>query len=154
MHAQSGNGWIDFNQIWHIASLGDIFEAAAKLVQGFGRGRGAKFRLSHWLYHWLLTLRIALPHTDTRDVCILFLFIFYFALTLLVGRQEGHLACKKMGGRWRWALVSLDGVAPSRMVGVSASVNLPLAHKVQKFASGTGSPGGPGKRAVKRLWWC
>jgi len=36
---------------------------------------------------------------------------------------------------------SPDGVAPSRMVGVSASVNLPLHHKVQKFSSGTGSPG-------------
>jgi len=37
-------------------------------------------------------------------------------------------------------VVSLDGVAPSRMVGVSVSVNLPLHHKVQKFSSGTGSP--------------
>jgi len=27
------------------------------------------------------------------------------------------------------------------MVGVSASVSLPLHHKVQKFSSGTGSPG-------------
>jgi len=27
------------------------------------------------------------------------------------------------------------------MVGVSASVNLPLHHEVQKFSSGTGSPG-------------
>jgi len=35
----------------------------------------------------------------------------------------------------------MDGVAPSRMVSVSASVNLPLHHKVQKFSSGTGSPG-------------
>ena len=35
------------------------------------------------------------------------------------------------GGWWRWALVCPDGVAPSRMVGVSASVNLPLHHKVQ-----------------------
>ena len=47
----------------------------------------------------------------------------------------------KMGGWWRWALVSPDGVAPSRMVCVSASVNLPLHHKVQKFSSGTGSSG-------------
>jgi len=47
----------------------------------------------------------------------------------------------KNGEWWRWALVSPDGVAPSRMVGVSASVNLPLHHKVQKFSSGTGSPG-------------
>jgi len=36
---------------------------------------------------------------------------------------------------WRWALVSPDGVVPSRMVGVSASVNLPLDHNVQKFFS-------------------
>jgi len=71
---------------------------------------------------------------------------------LLVGWQEGHPACKKYGGWWRWALVSLDGVAPSRMVSVSASVNLPLHHKVQKFSSGTGSPDGPGKRAIKWLW--
>jgi len=32
-----------------------------------------------------------------------------------------------------WAPVSPDGVAPSLMVGVSASVDLPLHHKVQKF---------------------
>ena len=51
-------------------------------------------------------------------------------LTLLVWWQEGNLACKK-GGWWRWALVSPDGLAPSQMVGVSASVNLPLHHKVQ-----------------------
>ena len=66
-----------------------------------------------------------------------------------VGRQEGHPACKRMGGWWRWAPVSPDWVAPSRMVGVSAFVNLPrssllaLAHL-----------GGHGKRTVKRLWWC
>jgi len=43
------------------------------------------------------------------------------------------------------------------MVGVSASVNLPLQHKVQKFSSGTSSlgymVGSPGKRTVKWLWW-
>jgi len=41
---------------------------------------------------------------------------------------------------------------PRWMVGVSASVNLPLHHEVQKFSSGTGLPGGRGKRAIKRLW--
>jgi len=45
-----------------------------------------------------------------------------------------------MGGWWGWALVSTDGVAPSPMVGVFASVNLFLHHKVQKFSSGTSSP--------------
>jgi len=39
-----------------------------------------------------------------------------------------------MGGWWRWALVSPDGVAPSQIVNVSASVNLPSHHKVQKLA--------------------
>ena len=58
---------------------------------------------------------------------------------------------KKYGGWWRWALVSPHGVAPSRMVSVSASVNLPLHHKVQKFSFGTSHPGGPRKWAVKRL---
>ena len=43
-------------------------------------------------------------------------------------------------GWWRLALVSPDGVAPIRMVSVSASVNLPLHHKVQKLSSGTGLP--------------
>jgi len=54
------------------------------------------------------------------------------------------------------ALVSLDGVAPSRMVGVSAPVNLPLHHKVQKFSSGTGSPGWSrkkGRKTVVVVWW-
>jgi len=70
------------------------------------------------------------------EVCL----VAYSALTLLVGQQEGHLAHKNMGGWWRWALVSPDGVAPSWMVSVSASVNslLALAHPV-----------GSGKRAVR-----
>jgi len=88
---------------------------------------------------------------------LMLVLVAFSALTLLVRRQEGHPACKKWGGRWRWALVSPDGVAPSRTVGVTASVNLPLHHKVQKFSSGTGSPGwspktgGPRKRAEKQL---
>jgi len=81
--------------------------------------------------------------------------VAFSALTLLVGRQEGHPACKNRGW-WRWALVSPDGVASSRMVGVSASVNLPLHHKVQKFSYGTGSPGWCRKRGRKTVvvWWC
>jgi len=59
---------------------------------------------------------------------------------------------KNMGGWWRWALVtSPDGVVPSQMVGVSASVNLPVHHKVQKFSSGTGSPGWSGKKGHKMV---
>jgi len=37
------------------------------------------------------------------------------------------------------------------MVGVSASVNLPLHHKVQMFSSGTGSPGWSRKKGCKTV---
>ena len=49
------------------------------------------------------------------------------------------------------ALVSPDGVAPSQMASVSASVNLPLHHKVQKFSSGTSSPGWSRKKGHKMV---
>jgi len=55
-----------------------------------------------------------------------------------------------MGGWW-CALVSPDGVMFSQMVSVSASVNLPLYHKVQKFSSGTGSPGWSRKKGRKMV---
>jgi len=60
-----------------------------------------------------------------------------------------------MGGWWSWALVSPDGVVPSRMVGVSASVGLPLHHKVQKFSSGTSLPEWSRKKGCKmHMVWC
>jgi len=46
-------------------------------------------------------------------------------------------------------MVSPDGVALSRIVCVSASVN--LHHKVQKFSSGTGSPGWSRKKDSKTV---
>ena len=58
-----------------------------------------------------------------------------------LGGRKGIWPVKKYEGWRRWALVSPDGVAPSRMVSVPASVNLPLHHKVQKFSSGTSSHG-------------
>jgi len=60
---------------------------------------------------------------------------------LLVGQQEEHPACKKYGGVVEVGTGSPDGVVPSRMVSMSAFVNLSLHHKVQKFSSGTGSSG-------------
>jgi len=77
--------------------------------------------------------------------------VAFIALTLLIGRQEGHPARKKIWGMVEVGTVSPDGVAPSRMVSVSASVNLPLHHKVQKFSSGTGSPGWSWKKGRKTV---
>ena len=48
-------------------------------------------------------------------------------------------------------MVSWDGVAPSWMVGVSASDNLFLHHKVQTFSAGTGSPGWSQKNGCKTV---
>ena len=56
-----------------------------------------------------------------------------------------------MEGWWRLVPVGLDVVAPSRMIGVSASVSHPLQHKVQKFYSGTGSPGRSRKNSSKTV---
>jgi len=60
----------------------------------------------------------------------------------------------KNGGGWRWALVSPDGVVPSQMVCVSASVDLSLRHNVRRFSSGTGSPGWSRKKGRKTVVWC
>jgi len=55
-------------------------------------------------------------------------------------------------GWWRWAQVGLDGVAPSRMAGVSASVSLPLHHKRTSILDLLTRV--VRKRAVKQLWLC
>jgi len=65
--------------------------------------------------------------------------------------QEGHPACKNMGGDGgggHW-LVQMEW----RTAGwsVSASVNLALHHKVQKFSSVTGSPGWSRKKGRKTV---
>jgi len=54
-----------------------------------------------------------------------------------------------IGGHW--LVWTLDRVAPSRMVCVFASVNLPLHHKVQKFSSGTGWLGWSRKKGHKTV---
>jgi len=52
-------------------------------------------------------------------------------------------------------VVSPGGVALSRIVGVSASVNLSMQQQVQKFSSGTGSPGWSRKKGRKTVVvWC
>jgi len=82
----------------------------------------------------------------------------FSALTLLVGHQEGHPAGKKWGWWWWWALVSPDGLAPSRMT--SACVCLywsSLAPQSRCSLLAPAHPGVPGKRAcitvVVVVWW-
>jgi len=100
--------------------------------------------------HCSLNLACLVPTLFSSATC--WKKVAFSASTLLVGRQEGHLAGKNRAADGRWALVSPDGVAPSRMVGVSASVNLPLHHKSISSLLAPAHPGCPGKRAVKWLW--
>jgi len=116
-----------------------------------------KARFSHLLRHpaWKRrghSLVSALHKYVTYLLTFTHLLPAFSALTLLVGRQEGHPARKKWGdgGGGHW-LVSPAGVAPSRMVSVSVSVNLPLHHKIQKFSSGTGSHGWSRKKGRKTV---
>jgi len=73
-----------------------------------------------------------------------------------LGSRKGIRPIKNMGGGWRWALVSPDGVVPSRMVSVSVSVNLPLHDKVQTFSSDTCSPWWSWRKGRKTVLvcWC
>jgi len=50
-------------------------------------------------------------------------------LTLLVGRQEGHPACKKLGGYGCWGAVSSVGVASTQTISASASIKFPCSTK-------------------------
>jgi len=87
------------------------------------------------------------------------LFVCHFQISLLpsvlwhcwFGGRKGIRPVKN-GGWWRWALVSPDGVVPSQMVGVSASVNLPSHHNSRSSLLAPAHLGDP-RRAVKWLWW-
>jgi len=79
--------------------------------------------------------------------------VAFSALTLLVGRQEGHPICAKMGdGGGRHWLVRME----SRAAGWSVCLPLLILPCTIKSRSSLLAPahlGGPGKRPVKQFWW-
>ena len=56
---------------------------------------------------FLLSLQFQMPNTVVKDFLVVLSvdMIAFTALTLLVGRQEGHPVCKKLSG---WVLVWLS----------------------------------------------
>ena len=82
--------------------------------------------------------------------------IAFSALTLLVGRQEGHPACKKLSGGVL-VVICLERSADSHMVQL-----MPLPLTVSCFSKiqigftflVPAHPGSPGQRAVKRVCEC
>ena len=78
--------------------------------------------------------------------------VAFSALTLLVGQQEGHPACKKWedGGGGHW-LVRMEW-RPARWAVCLPLLIFPYTMKSRSSLLAPAHPGGPGKRAVKRLW--
>ena len=73
-------------------------------------------------------------------------------MTLLVGQQEGHPACKKLGdgegGHW---LVRMEWRPAGWSVCLPVLI-FPCVIKSRSSLLTPAHPGGPGKRDVKRLW--
>ena len=85
--------------------------------------------------------------------CSSFSALSFTALTLFVGRQEGHPASKKLSGSGiHWAICK--SAHRSRQITMPAphhSLSLASVKSRLVYLSGTGSPGSPGQRAVKRV---
>ena len=78
--------------------------------------------------------------------------IAFSALTLLVGRQEGHAACKKLSGEvlaWLsvWSEVQTC-ICPADATATHCTIQIGFTFLVPAH------PGSPGKRAVKRVCVC
>jgi len=70
--------------------------------------------------------------------------IAFSALTLLVGRQEGHPACKKLsGGVLAWLSVwrKLQACIMSQLMPLPLTVSCFSKIQIGFYLSGTGSPG-------------
>jgi len=85
---------------------------------------------------------VCLPCCWLLYVCVgIFIFIILLWICLSPGLKQARLASTAIdggdGGGGHW-LVRMEWRPAGWLV--SASVNLPLHHKVQKFSSGTGSP--------------
>jgi len=102
----------------------------------------------------LVTRRVSVAYPERKIILfILLLLLTFSALTLLVGRQEGHPARKQYrgdGGGWHW-LVRMEW----RPAGWSLCLPLlifPCTIKSRSSLLAPAHPGGPRKRAVKWLW--
>ena len=119
------------------------------------------FSLQRLLYICVMISSIIYYVYGANDVCCEVWYYFLSdsssALTLLVGRQEGHPACKKLSGgvlAWlsAWSEVQIC-IWPSWYHCHSLSLASVKSRLVFTFLV-LAHLGSPGKRAVKRVWVC
>ena len=113
-----------------------------------------------WLLEWIIYV-VYITHRFKSYFRLVFVFYFLYislafsALTLLVGRQEGHPACKKLEW-WGTGMV----ICLERDAGLHMAQLMPLPLTVSCFSKiqigftflVLAYPGSPGKTAVK--WVC
>jgi len=118
--------------------------------------QGFKALQAMYLYVCWHISKTASPDHQIFGACSSFSALSFTALTLLVGRQEGHPASKKLSGSGiHWAICK--SAHRSRQITMPAphhSLSLASVKSRLVYLSGTGSPGSPGQRAVKRVCVC
>jgi len=78
--------------------------------------------------------------------------VAYSASTLLVGRLEGHLACKKHGDDGGGHCIVRMEWCPAGWLVCLPLLIFPCTIKSRSSLLAPSHPGGPGKRAIKRLY--
>ena len=106
---------------------------------------------------FIIRAPLKLQRYGITQICLLLLLLFTFsALMLLVGRQEGHPACKKLNGEmlawlpvWSKVQTHMGQLMPLPLT-VSCFSKIQIGFSFLVLAH----PGSPGKRAVKRVRVC
>ena len=90
------------------------------------------------------TLTTRLPSHPFSLLVLLLVLCAFSALTLLVGRQEGHPACKKLSGRvlaWLSVWSELQTCIMSQLMPLPLTVSCFSKIQIGFYLSGTGLPG-------------
>jgi len=142
----------------HLANLWERLIASSELCAGAVLVC-QKLRLCLLLKEFSKSVRMvtnyaALVREYATNICIIFNWVIFTfgALTLLVGRQEGHPTCKKWGdgGGGHW-LVRMEWCPAGWSVCLPLLI-FPCTIKSRSSLLAPAHPGGLGKRDVKRLW--
>jgi len=94
--------------------------------------------------------------TDAFNYSFIYCYCAFSALTLLVGRQEGHPACKKLSGEvLAWLSGARCRLACAQLRPLPLTVSCFSTIQIGFTFLVPAHPGSPGHRAVKRVCvWC